>query len=100
MKITTRLSMTIVLTFVCACTSMAQEQTPPAIEVTTENERAQFSTQGQVRAVHVEIFSPSGELVFESDSLSGQAVEWQMRNDRGERVADGVYLATITVTDY
>jgi hypothetical protein len=75
-----------------------QAQTPP-IEVTTDNARAQFSTQGPALAMHVEVFCPSGELVFEHDSAAGQAVEWQMVNDKGERVADGLYLATITVTD-
>jgi hypothetical protein len=77
--------------------AQAQE---PSIEVTTEAARAQFSVQGQAQAMHVEIFSPSGELVFESDSANnGQVVQWEMRNDKGERVPDGVYLATITVTD-
>ena len=76
----------------------AQAQTP-SIEVTTDSDAAQFSTQGKARSVHVEVYAPSGELVFESDGLDGQAIEWRMSNQKGERVADGVYLATITVLD-
>jgi hypothetical protein len=49
--------------------------------------------------VHVEVFSPSGELVFETNDSDGQSVRWGMTNQKGERVADGVYLATITVVD-
>lgn len=82
----------------CALAMTARAQTP-AIEVTTDNEAAQFSTQGKARSVHVEVYAPSGELVFEDDGFDGQAIQWQMQNQKGERVADGVYLATITVTD-
>ena len=82
----------------CALAMTARAQTP-AIEITADNEAAQFSTQGKARSVHVEVYAPSGELVFEGDGFGGQAIQWQMRNQKGERVADGVYLATITVTD-
>ncbi|MBA3714009.1 MAG: hypothetical protein H0W76_16385 [Pyrinomonadaceae bacterium] len=87
-----------VILFTLAANVQAQT---PSIEVTTDAGRAQFSAQGQAEAIHVEVFSPSGELVFMSDSVnSGQAVEWQMQNDKGERVPDGVYSATITLTDF
>jgi hypothetical protein len=45
------------------------------------------------RIVHVEVFAPSGGFVFETDDSDGQAVPWGMTNRKGERVADGVYLA-------
>jgi hypothetical protein len=75
-----------------------QAQTP-SIEVTTDDNAAQFSAQGQAQAVHVEVYAPSGELVFEGDSADGQPIRWGMVTRKGDRVADGVYLATITVTD-
>jgi hypothetical protein len=98
MTMTKNLALTLALIFFGLATA-ASAQTP-SIEVTTDNDRAQFAVQGQAQAVHVEVFSPAGELVFEADSAAGQTVQWQMINDRGERVADGVYLATITVTDF
>jgi hypothetical protein len=89
---------TLAITFIILAVSAQAQMT--SIEVSTDADRIQFSAQGQMQAVQVEIISPSGELVFESDALNkGQAVEWRMRNEKGERVADGVYLATITVTD-
>jgi len=76
----------------------AQAQSSP-IEVSTDDERVEFSAQGQTRSVYVEVFSPSGELVFETSGTVGQSINWPMVDNRGQRVPDGVYLATITVTD-
>jgi hypothetical protein len=76
----------------------ARAQTP-TIEVTTDNDAAEFSTQGGSGKVHVEVYSPSGELVFEMGQGDGQSIRWQMLNQKGERVPDGVYLATVTVVD-
>ncbi|HEY0377757.1 MAG TPA: tail fiber domain-containing protein [Pyrinomonadaceae bacterium] len=76
----------------------ARAQTP-SIEVSADSFEAQFSVEGHARQVRVEIFSPSGELVFEADGQGGESIRWPMVTAVGERVADGVYLATITVTD-
>ncbi len=82
----------------CALNLSARAQTP-SIEVSTDAYEAQFAVEGHARQMRVEIFSPSGELVFETDSLDGQSIRWPMVTASGERVADGVYLAAITVTD-
>ena len=82
----------------CLLTLGAQAQTP-SIEVSTDNESAQFAVRGQAQGVHVEVYAPSGELVFEGDSPAGRSIDWTMLNQKGQRVAEGVYLAAITVTD-
>ena len=82
--------------FALALTAQAQT---PSIEVSTDADGTQFSIQGQAQFVHVEVFSPSGELVYEADDAGGQPIRWPMADQRGARVADGVYLAAITVTD-
>lgn len=71
-----------------------QAQTP-FVEVSTDNDSAQFSARGKAQSVHVEVYTPSGELVFEGD---GPSVEWPMRDQKGQMAPDGVYLASITVT--
>ena len=76
----------------------ARAQTPP-IEVSTDSDNVEFSAQGATRRVHVEVYAPSGELVFETDGADGRSIHWPMVDRRGERVPDGVYLATITVVD-
>lgn len=90
------------LAFALACLSFsvnAHAQTP-SIEVSTDNEAAEFSVQGSVREARVEIFAPSGEMIFESEATAGQPIVWRMVDVKGERVADGLYLATITIVDF
>ena len=85
------------LTLFCFSTLLvsAQSQTP-TIEVTTDSHRAQFTVQGEAQEVRVEVFAPSGEMVFASGTVTGgQVIAWKMRDEKGERVADGAYLATI-----
>jgi hypothetical protein len=92
-----RFSLALVLTlFVLVLTAQAQT---PSIEVSTDTDNVEFSAQGETRRVQVEIFAPSGELVFETSDSDGQTIRWAMLNQKGERVPDGVYLTTITVVD-
>ncbi len=70
-----------------------------AIEVAADEGRVEFSSPAGLAEMRIEIFAPSGELVFDSGAVTGAPVEWKMQTAAGERVADGVYLATITVTD-
>jgi hypothetical protein len=53
---------------------------------------------GLVRQANVKVTSISGALVFETESLGGQAI-WDGKNLRGERVNTGVYLVFITNDD-
>ncbi len=92
-----RFSFVLALTLL-ACALNARAQTP-STEVSTDTDGAQFAVRGQAQGVHVEVFAPSGELVFEMDDAGGQVIRWPMVNQQGEPVADGVYLAAITVTD-
>ena len=70
-----------------------------AIEVAADEGRVEFSSPAGLAEMRIEIFAPSGELVFDSGAVYGAPVEWKMQTAAGERVADGVYIATITVTD-
>lgn len=57
--------------FMFALTARAQT---PSIEVSTDTEAAEFSAQGKNQSVRVEVYAPSGELLFEGDGLDGQGV--------------------------
>ncbi|HKQ53285.1 MAG TPA: hypothetical protein VJT74_13005 [Pyrinomonadaceae bacterium] len=70
-----------------------------AIEVAADEGRVEFSSSAPLAEMRIEIFAPSGELVFDSGAVTAPSVEWKMQTAAGERVADGVYLATITVAD-
>lgn len=81
-----------------ALTASVRAQSP-AIEVASDEGRVEFSSPSKFAEMRVEVFAPSGELVFDSGAVLGQAIEWKMQTAAGARVADGVYLATITAID-
>jgi hypothetical protein len=57
-----------------------------------------ITVTGLVEDVNVKFTDISGNLVFETTALGGQAV-WDGRNFRGERVHTGVYLIFCTSED-
>lgn len=97
MTAATRLvSASVVLLFALALNARAQ--TMP-VEVETDHESARFSATGKVRMMQVEVYGPGGEMVFVSGFAEGRAVEWSQRDQSGQRVADGVYTAAVTIVD-
>ena len=82
----------------CALAANGRAQTS-SVEVAVEETRAIFSAQGEARMMQVEVYSPGGELLFVSGFVEGRAADWSLRDLAGRPVADGVYLAAITVVD-
>ncbi len=88
----------ILAVIILALVASARAQTNP-VEVAVEGERALFNAQGEVRLMQVEIYAPSGELLFAGGAAGGQAIAWGLRDQSGRPVADGTYLAAVTVVD-
>jgi len=63
-----------------------------------ENFSGDITITGLVRDVNVKITDISGNLVYETKALGGQAI-WNGRNFRGDRVQTGVYLVFCTNDD-
>jgi hypothetical protein len=61
--------------------------------------RGRFSAQGAVKELRVEVLSLSGQKVFDSGPVLSNALDWKLFNTRGQPVANGVYLYTVTVKD-
>jgi hypothetical protein len=58
----------------------------------------EFSAQGEgIRGIKVEVYDLAGRRVFASQEVVGNRLGWQMRDDRGQEVANGVYLYAIAV---
>jgi Chaperone of endosialidase len=93
------LAIAVSLILACSVLCLAQEEQQPTVEMTSDNYRVRFEAQGEVQQVRVEIFSPLGEKVFDSGAVTGVDVSWDMRDRRGGRVPEGVYLASVTITD-
>jgi Chaperone of endosialidase len=102
---TRRLSMTIAKHFaltlavtLCALLAHAHAQTPrvSTVNVKAESDRVRISAEGDIVELRLEVVSEAGDVVFESGAITGNALDWNMRDASGERVAAGTYMATVT----
>jgi hypothetical protein len=70
-----------------------------SLTVTAYSDAVRFSAQGSVKELRVEVLSLSGQKVFDSGPVLSNALDWKLFNTRGQPVANGVYLYTVTVKD-
>ena len=57
-----------------------------------------FKVKGEgISSVRLDVYDLSGQQVFSSSWVSGNEVEWNLRNKHGEIVANGVYLYILYV---
>lgn len=63
-----------------------------------ENHIGDITITGLIRDTNVKITDVSGNLVFETTSLGGQAI-WNGKNFKGERVGTGVYIVYCATKD-
>jgi Chaperone of endosialidase len=75
-----------------------QAQTPrmASVNITPESDKVRISAIGDVSEMRLEVVSEAGDIVFESGAITGQHLDWQMKDSQGERVAGGTYLVTVT----
>jgi hypothetical protein len=70
-----------------------------SLNVTAYSDAVRFSAQGAVKELRVEILALSGQKVFDSGPVLGNALDWKLLNSQGQPVANGVYLYAVTVRD-
>ena len=73
-------------------------QTPrmATINITPDADKVRISAIGDVSEIRVDIADEAGEVVFQSGAISGQPLDWNMKDAQGERVPAGIYLVTVT----
>jgi len=84
-------STTILILCTAFCSTVPAQM--PALDLAIDSDQVRFAATEQ--ETRVEVFAPSGEMIFDSGAVTGQAIEWKMQNALGERVPDGTYLVTI-----
>ena len=61
------------------------------------NDAVRFMVQNEkVALLRAEVFDLGGKRLFDSGPVMGNALDWNMSSESGERVAYGVYLYVIT----
>ena len=86
------------VTFICTLALSAQAQTPrvSTVNVSAESDKVRIAAQGDVWEMRIEVSDESGDVVFQSGAITGQQLDWNMKDSQGERVAAGAYLVTVT----
>jgi hypothetical protein len=69
------------------------------ITVTVSRDLVRFVTPGDVQEIRVEVFSPTGEKLFDSDFVTGQTQDWPLKDLQGQAVESGLYAYTVTIKD-
>jgi hypothetical protein len=94
---TKHLALTLAITFLALYVS-AQAQTArlSTINVTSDGERVHIAAEGDVYEIRIDVADEQGAVVFQSGAITGQQLDWKMRDTQGERVQSGTYLVTVT----
>jgi hypothetical protein len=59
-----------------------------------------YASLGEVNQTRLQVFSPEGSLVYDSEYRLGNLIDWPLLDQRGQRLTDGSYLFLLTVKDF
>lgn len=76
----------------------AQTQSP-AVTASVFGGNIRFAAPGQTLQIRLEIYSPAGQLAFDSGQRSGSVLDWQV-TQATVPMTDGSYLSVVTVRDF
>src|SRR5712692_1861284 len=61
-----------------------------------ERQLVRFATPGEIVEWHLVVSNQQGEVVYDSDLVSSNLLEWPLKNQQGEDAASGLYAYTLT----
>jgi len=85
------LALTIFTTNVAAQTEQ-QQAAPVAATASVDG----LSLASPARRVRLEVYSPDGELIFDSGMHKGGELHWKLQDQQGQSLPDGAYRARVT----
>jgi hypothetical protein len=68
----------------------------PSVTAAATSEQVRFTALGEVYQLRLEVFTATGEQLFDSDFRPGNLLDWQLQDQRGQRLADGLYRCRVT----
>jgi hypothetical protein len=81
---------------------LAQESslvTSPTITAAATAEQVRFISFDKISHIRLEVFALSGEQLVDSAFKPGDLLDWDLRDQQGQKLADGSYLCVVTVKD-
>ena len=92
-----RILCSLILSLVMVMQSQITLAQTPSINTTVYADKTRFESQEENTEFRVEVFNSSGQKMFDSGFVAGQTLDWNMLDQQGEPVADGVYDYVVTV---
>ncbi len=71
----------------------------PLVAATVSEDQIRFNALTLARRMRLEILSRTSEPLFDSDLQPGNRLHWQVRDQLGSELADGLYGCVVTVED-
>ncbi|HZS09988.1 MAG TPA: tail fiber domain-containing protein [Blastocatellia bacterium] len=87
------------LVFLISGFAFAQEVRPASaspVLAAASTERLRLVAPGEVFQLRLEVFTPAGEKLFDSDARFGNQLDWNLLDQQGQRLADGAYRCLVT----
>lgn len=84
-----------------AQTALVQQQekaASPAVTASASGAGARYTAPGEVLQIRLEIYSATGEVVFDSGQRAGGVIDWKVA-DVQHGMAEGSYISVVTVKD-
>lgn len=88
-----------VLSIILAFAPVVARSQTPDIAVSIFRDLVRFTASSEIQEVRVQVFSSTGEQVFDSNLVTGQPWDWLLQDLKGQPVGSGLYSYTVTIRD-
>lgn len=103
MQTTKRLSailLTVLLSLNATLAQLPQRSAPPAeVQIILQPEQVRFTAPTNVEQMRLQVFDQSGALVFDSQPLAVNQLDWRWLGTDGNPVKSGLYAYTLTIKE-
>src|SRR5947207_6154137 len=67
------------------------------ITAMASTDRVRITAPASIAQMHVEVFAPSGEKVFDNEIRGGNVFDWHLQDGQAQRLTAGDYVCVVTV---
>lgn len=79
--------------------SQANNPITQDVTIIIQQQQVRFTTQKAVEQMQLQVFTQSGELVFDSGGVVQPEINWPFRNGNGEDLKNGLYAYTLSIKE-
>ena len=77
--------------------SSTAQRSSSTITAATSGDRVRITAPSSIVQMHVEVFAPSGEKLFDNEIRGGNVFDWHLQNGQAQHLLPGDYVCVVTV---